>query len=94
MLSTISCRRELTTLLLLTASGTSVGYFATRSNLHQGMRHLQEHHKIVEASKSDQASEREMQQLDMRAGEQQRHEGGVAGLYNYQDRSHSTRGDH
>lgn len=76
----------------LSATGTSLGYFSSRSNLQEGMDHLQEHQRIVNASKS--GSQEGMNKLDLKAGQQLHHEGGVSGMYDYQDRSHSTRGDH
>lgn len=76
------------------AIGTSFGYFSSRSSLQEGMVHLQEHQRIVKASKSDQQEDRMMNKFDLKAGQQLHHEGGVSGLYDYGDQSHSTRGDH
>ena len=74
-----------------TVSGTSIGYFSSRAHLHTGMRQLQESRNTLGHTSP---AEREMTALDLRAGRQREHEGGVAGLHDWHDRGHSTRGDH
>lgn len=75
-------------------TGTSIGYFSTRANLDSGLRQLQQQKKALSPSSSTADREREMNQLDLRAGSELQHEGGVGGMYQWSDRSHSTRGDH
>lgn len=88
----LSCFPVLRTLMPLpscseTVTGTSIGYFASRAYLHNGMRHLQEHQRI-------RGGVDEMTGLDLQAGNQRGFEGGVAGLSDLHDAAHSTRGDH
>jgi hypothetical protein len=51
------------------------------------MRHLQEHQRI-------RSGVDEMTGLDLQAGSQRGYEGGVAGMSDFHDAAHSTRGDH
>ncbi|UZJ51754.1 hypothetical protein CBS101457_001074 [Exobasidium rhododendri] len=82
------------TLVTGLATGTSAGYFSTRSNLDSGLRQLQEQKRALSTTASPADREREMNKLDLRAGNQMTHEGGVGGMYEWSDRGHSTRGDH
>ena len=81
--------------MVLSATGSAVGYYSSRANLDRSMRHLKQHKEIIDrGGAAAKTQEREMEALDLRAGSQRQHEGGVAGMYKWQDRSHSTRGDH
>jgi hypothetical protein len=78
---------------LLKATGSSIGYLYTGALVDSGMRQLREQ-RIALNKDSPASRERETTALDLRAGNQQQFEGGSAGMYDFSDRGHTTRGDH
>lgn len=80
------------------ALGIAVAYYSTWSHVKTGLREL-EAARIGRGLGRDSRSgtddaAKEMQRLDLRAGDTTAFEGGVAGLHDLHDRTHSTRGDH
>lgn len=107
MLSTLVSRRFLrisskASFMTGLCTGVASSYMATWHLLQKGLRELEDVHigRIEAASAPSRRRQKEtddgntMVDFDLRAGQQMHHEGGVAGLYDFRDQTHSTRGDH
>lgn len=72
--------------------GSLTGYVSSTIYVKEGLKVLEEKKKSLQSiNKSDPDL---MNTLDIQASQNPNFEAGVAGLHDFQDRSHSTRGDH
>ncbi|PWN35322.1 uncharacterized protein FA14DRAFT_171979 [Meira miltonrushii] len=72
--------------------GSLTGYISSTIYVKEGLRILEEKKQSLRST-VDRDTDL-MNTLDMQAGQNPNFEAGVAGLHEFQDRSHSTRGDH
>lgn len=72
--------------------GSLTGYISSTIYVKEGLRILEEKKQTLRST-VDRDNDL-MNTLDMQAGQNPNFEAGIAGLHEFQDRSHSTRGDH
>jgi hypothetical protein len=72
--------------------GSLTGYISSTFYVKEGLRILEEKKQSLQSTVNRDVDL--MNTLDMQAGQNPNFEAGVAGLHDFQDRSHSTRGDH